>query len=73
MTWVAEQFYRAHHLPVGQAGEAEVAKDVVDSCFLGLLQPFYHHLGGAPERGQARRGPGSSRRSRSLWRLAQCS
>ena len=48
-----KQLDGAHHLLVGQAGEAEVAKDVVDAGFLGLLQPFYHHLRGAPERRQA--------------------
>ena len=38
---------------MGQAGEAEVAEDVVDSGLLGLLQAFYHYLRGSPERRQA--------------------
>jgi len=38
---------------VGQAGESEIAKHVVDSGCLGLFQPLNHHLGRSHQRRQA--------------------
>ena len=48
-----EQLDRAHHLVVRQAGEPEVAEDVVDPRVLHLLQPLGDHLRRSPQRRQA--------------------
>ena len=48
-----EQLDGAHHLMVGQAGEAEVAEYVVDARVLHLLQPLGDNLRRAPKRRQA--------------------
>ena len=75
-----EQLDGAHDLLVGQAGEAEVAEDVVDSGFLGLLQGVLSPLRECPAAAADRRGPGRPGghgraggwpSARSPWRLCR--